>query len=197
MTFLHVLPIALLALAARISLQATADEWRSRSIYQVVTDRFAKSDGSTTAPCDPGLGEYCGGTWQGLIDHLDYVEGMGFSAIWISPVTQNLMENTPNLQSYHGYWQQDLESLNPSFGGPSDLKELANALQERDMLLMVDVVLGNMAYAGKPSEVDYSVFHPFDREEYFHSYCPMADEGSVTENREVNRHRPFITQNSP
>jgi hypothetical protein len=43
---------------------ATPAEWQSRSIYQVVTDRFARTDGSTTAPCDPGLGEYCGGTFQ-------------------------------------------------------------------------------------------------------------------------------------
>ena len=53
--------------------------WRSQSIYQVVTDRFARTDGSTTAPCD--LGDYCGGTWQGLINHLDYIQNMGFTAV--------------------------------------------------------------------------------------------------------------------
>ena len=54
-------------------------EWRPQSIYQVMTDRFARTDGSTTASCD--LGEYCGGTWKGLINKLDYIQNMGFTAV--------------------------------------------------------------------------------------------------------------------
>lgn len=57
-------------------------EWRAQSIYQVMTDRFARTDGSTTASCD--LSDYCGGTWEGLINHLDYIQGMGFTAVGIS-----------------------------------------------------------------------------------------------------------------
>lgn len=53
--------------------------WRAQSIYQVMTDRFARTDGSTTASCD--LSDYCGGTWQGLIKHLDYIQNMGFTAV--------------------------------------------------------------------------------------------------------------------
>jgi alpha-amylase len=60
---------------------ATADEWRSRSIYQVFTDRFALDDGSTTTPCDPVVGKYCGGSWQGVIKNLDYIQNMGFTAV--------------------------------------------------------------------------------------------------------------------
>ena len=54
-------------------------DWRAQSIYQIMTDRFARTDGSTTASCD--LGDYCGGTWEGLINHLDYVQDMGFTAV--------------------------------------------------------------------------------------------------------------------
>lgn len=57
----------------------TPAEWRRQSIYQVMTDRFARSDGSTTASCD--LDEYCGGTWIGLINQLDYIQQMGFTAV--------------------------------------------------------------------------------------------------------------------
>lgn len=53
--------------------------WRAQSIYQVVTDRFARTDGSTTASCD--LSDYCGGTWQGIIKYLDYIQNMGFTAV--------------------------------------------------------------------------------------------------------------------
>jgi alpha-amylase len=73
----------LLALLANLSyaIAATPEQWRSRSIYQVVTDRFARTDGSTSAACNPGLGMYCGGTWNGLIEKLDYIQGMGFDAV--------------------------------------------------------------------------------------------------------------------
>lgn len=65
-------------------------QWRAQSIYQVVTDRFARSDLSTTAPCDPAAQVYCGGTWKGLIAKLDYIKGMGFTAVWISPVVKQV-----------------------------------------------------------------------------------------------------------
>lgn len=57
-----------------VSDAATADEWKSRSIYQVMVDRFARTDGSTTAACDK-LYLFCNGTWAGLIDKLDYIQG--------------------------------------------------------------------------------------------------------------------------
>lgn len=69
-------------------------EWRQQSIYQVFTDRFARTDLSTTAPCEPSEGEYCGGTWQGLISKLDYIQGMGFTAVWISPVVEQIEGNS-------------------------------------------------------------------------------------------------------
>lgn len=50
---------------------------RYRSIYQVVTDRFARSDGQNP-PCDPSLRDYCGGTWRGIATKLDYIQEMGF-----------------------------------------------------------------------------------------------------------------------
>jgi hypothetical protein len=60
-------------------------EWRKQSIYQLLTDRFARTDGSTTASCDTQNGVYCGGSWQGVIDKLDYIQGMGFTAVRSPP----------------------------------------------------------------------------------------------------------------
>ncbi len=59
-------------------------EWRSQAIYQVITDRFARTDGSTTAECDALMGLYCGGSFQGIISKLDYVQNMGFTAVSIN-----------------------------------------------------------------------------------------------------------------
>ena len=61
---------------------ATAAEWRGKIVYQVLTDRLGRTDGSTTAACDPAEQIYCGGTWQGIIDKLDYIQNMGFTAVY-------------------------------------------------------------------------------------------------------------------
>lgn len=58
---------------AALAQGAGLEEWRSRSIYQVMVDRFARTDGSTDAQCV--LYEFCNGTWAGLIDKLDYIQG--------------------------------------------------------------------------------------------------------------------------
>ncbi|KEQ76988.1 putative alpha-amylase [Aureobasidium namibiae CBS 147.97] len=143
--------------------------WRAQSIYQVMTDRFARTDGSTTASCD--LGDYCGGTWQGLISHLDYIQNMGFTAVWISPVVENLNASTADGSSYHGYWAQNIYAVNTNFGSAADLVSLSEALHKRGMYLMVDVVTNHMGYAGCGDCVDYSIFNPFDKESYYHPFC--------------------------
>jgi alpha-amylase len=56
----------------------TQEQLRHRSIYQVLTDRFARSDGRWDAPCDLGARDYCGGDWKGIEGMLGYIQGMGF-----------------------------------------------------------------------------------------------------------------------
>ena len=80
-----------------------------------MTDRFARTDGSIDAPCDPIDGPYCGGTWRGIIDQLDYIQGMGFDAIYISPVTENLEGKTAYGEAYHGYWPTNIYEINKHF----------------------------------------------------------------------------------
>ena len=79
MKFFKVALVALASLASSVS-ALTPAQWRSQSIYQVLTDRFARTDGSTTATCNTGDQIYCGGSWQGIIDQLDYVPFFPFRA---------------------------------------------------------------------------------------------------------------------
>ncbi len=72
MKFFEAALVALVSLAPGVRALAPA-EWRSQSIYQVLTDRFAQADGSTTVPCNTENQVYCGGTWQGITNNLDYV----------------------------------------------------------------------------------------------------------------------------
>lgn len=65
-----------------------AEAWKQRSIYQILTDRFAIGGSGNGGPqLDYLSRQYCGGNWQGVIEKLDYIQGMGFDAIWISPVS--------------------------------------------------------------------------------------------------------------
>ncbi|KAF7933340.1 hypothetical protein EAE99_003225 [Botrytis elliptica] len=147
----------------------SAANWRAQSIYQVVTDRFARTDGLTTAACN--VNEYCGGTWKGIVAKLDYIQSMGFTAIWISPIVKNIEGDSVDGSSYHGYWAQNIYQVNPNFGTSADLKALSAALHARGMYLMVDVVTNHMAYMGSGSSVDYSIYTPFNSKSYYHSPC--------------------------
>lgn len=73
--------LSLAAACASTVSALTPAQWRGQSIYQVLTDRFARTDGSTSASCNTGDQNYCGGTWKGIINHLDYIQGMGFTAV--------------------------------------------------------------------------------------------------------------------
>lgn len=83
--------LTLAAASALLSVSdaATTEEWMSRSIYQVMIDRFAKTDGSTTATCET-LSEFCNGTWAGLINQLDYIQGEKKSADLLLALTARL-----------------------------------------------------------------------------------------------------------
>lgn len=136
------------SLAIPYVLSASPEQWRHRSVYQVLTDRFARTDNSTTAACNVADYEYCGGTWKGIEYNLDYIQDMGFDAVWISPVTKN----TP--AGYHGYYQTDLHKLNEHFGTEQDLKDLSSSLHRRGMYMMVDVVTNHFGSTSSAPDVD-------------------------------------------
>lgn len=167
--------VALFQSLFALSLAATQDEWRSRSIYQIVTDRFSKDESTKDWTCKLGLGQRCGGTWRGIQNRLDYVQNMGFDAIWISPVVKQVEKRTAYGDAYAGYWQQDLYSLDENLGTEDDLHALIADVHSRGMLMMLDVVVNHMAWAGNHKHVDYSKLHPFDDKKYYHKYCPISD----------------------
>lgn len=133
-------------------------EWRSRTIYQILTDRFAKTD-DNRSPCY-NLSNYCGGTFQGITNHLDYIQGMGFDAIWISPVVSNTHDG------YHGYWASNLYEINPYFGGADGLRALVDACHKRNIWVMVDIVANHMGNLDRPG--DFSQLHPFTDSSFYH-----------------------------
>lgn len=67
----------------------------------VLTDRFARTDGSTTAACNTGSQIYCGGTRQGIINHLDYIQNMGFTAVGDLSYTKSSSASARNIDGAH------------------------------------------------------------------------------------------------
>lgn len=177
LTYLNAIRAAIPSLDRSPSSQTlTLDEWKTFSIYQVVTDRFAlpPSNSFDNGSCPPGSQVYCGGTFQGITSKLDYIQGMGFDAIWISPI----VANTGGDKSYHGYWAQDLYAVNPNFGSADDLRTLSASLHERGMYLMVDVVANHMGPQSdhSPGTPEYArVYAPFDSPEHFHHFCTIRN----------------------
>ncbi|WP_292890658.1 alpha-amylase family glycosyl hydrolase [Nonlabens sp.] len=115
----------------------------SDAIYLIMPDRFANGDPSNDsvdqmsekANRDLKGGRH-GGDIQGMIDHLDYIDDLGATAIWSTP----LLEDNDERYSYHTYAQSDLYRIDPRYGSNADYKQLGDELHKRDMKLIMDYV---------------------------------------------------------
>jgi alpha-amylase len=141
------------------------DDWRDRTVYQLLTDRYANGDGSNdwnVSRDDSALARYQGGDWEGLMDRVDYLEELGVDTIWISPVFRNVEEDA-GVSSYHGYWPQSWRDTNPHFGDIAKLRELVDVMHQHDIAVIMDVVVNHMGQLfyydinmnGQPDITDY------------------------------------------
>ncbi|MBY8876459.1 pullulanase-type alpha-1,6-glucosidase [Actinacidiphila acidipaludis] len=127
--------------------------------YFVMPDRFANGDtgndrgglvGSrlTTGfdPTDKGF--YQGGDLKGLTQKLDYIKGLGTTAIWMAPIFKNKpVQGTGKDASagYHGYWITDFTQVDPHFGTNDDLRNLIAAAHAKGMKIFFDVITNHTA----------------------------------------------------
>jgi neopullulanase len=108
-------------------------------MYLIMIDRFADGDPTNDGPDhEADLAKprgWHGGDLRGILQHLDYLQQLGITTLWITPVYQN-----HGGQSYHGYGATDLYAVDEHFGSLNDLKDLASALHARHMKLVLDIV---------------------------------------------------------
>ncbi|MBU1238800.1 alpha-amylase [Myxococcota bacterium] len=124
--------------------KANVGDWRDEIIYQILVDRFYDGDKNNNFNVDPtAMAKYHGGDWQGIIDKLDYIESLGVTTLWISPVVKNV-ESDAGFGSYHGYWTQDFLEVNPHFGSLTDLRRLVDQCHRRDIKVILDVVTNHI-----------------------------------------------------
>lgn len=142
-------------------------EWREEFIYFLMVDRF--HDDNRRAPVLQAgrstgvqtLDGFYGGKIKGITNNLDYIAGLGCTAIWVSPVFEN------NAGAYHGYNINNYLNIDPNFGSKQDLIDLVNAAhafrkngQPWPIRIILDVVINhsgdNWAY---PNDDPYLYFN--------------------------------------
>lgn len=137
--------------------------WEGKTVYQIMTDRFANGDSGNDDGIDPAHHErFHGGDWQGVIDKLDYLEDLGADCIWLSCPYENDRDFFGN-DGYHGYWPHDFTAVEKSFGSEEKLRELVDKAHERGMKVLLDVVVNHTGY-NHPSVMDPSKRDWFHRE---------------------------------
>jgi glycosidase len=126
-------------------------DWRDQVIYFAMIDRFddgdTRNDDQHAGEFDPRDGaHYSGGDLAGLTRRLDYIRGLGATALWITPPVAHQWWNTrANYGGYHGYWADDFSKVDPHFGTLADYRTLADGLHARGMYLVQDIVVNHVA----------------------------------------------------
>jgi neopullulanase len=121
----------------------------SDAIYLLMPDRFA--NGNPANDNMPGMLEAAdrtnpdgrqGGDIQGIVNHLDHIAAMGFTAIWINP----LLENNQPRYSYHGYAMTDFYKVDPRFGTNEDYRQLVEEAGKKGMKIIKDKVFNHCGH---------------------------------------------------
>ncbi|TCK82673.1 glycoside hydrolase family 13 protein [Albibacterium bauzanense] len=113
-------------------------------IYLIMPDRFANGDPENdivkgmreTSLNRDSMYKRHGGDLQGIIDHLDYIEELGVTALWLNPVLENDQPTT----SYHGYANTENYKIDPRFGSNELYKKLVEESHKRGIKVIKDLV---------------------------------------------------------
>jgi neopullulanase len=115
-------------------------------LYLITPDRFANGDpgndgisGMKERPNRSFKGGRHGGDIEGIRQHLDYIAGLGFTAIWLNP----LLENDMAQYSYHGYSTTDFYKVDPRFGSNESYRQLAQETKAKDIKLIMDMIVNH------------------------------------------------------
>ena len=178
-------------------------EFRQETIYFIVVDRFYDGDPANNEGPNPELydpegkdwGKYWGGDLQGVIDKLDYLKDMGVSAVWLTPLFEQVEALFVEQAAIHGYWTKDFKRLNPRFIATGDnpsinqtqetkdtvFDKLVYELHQRNMKLVLDIVCNhsNPDFSGKKGElyddgVKIADFND-DEDDWYHHYGEVTN----------------------
>lgn len=149
-------------------------------IYLVTPDRFINGnpnndwvEGMKEKPNRMDKDGRHGGDIRGIINSLDYLQKMGFTAVWLNPVLENNMTRV----SYHGYSTTDFYKVDPRYGTNEEYRELNDELDKRGMKLIMDMI-----------------FNHCGSEHWWMDDLPMADWINNHPNYKITTHRRTVNQ---
>lgn len=154
---------------------ASPTSWRDEVIYFLLVDRFSDGkdrqrpllDRSNVAAARPtgwrwdnwsrsGRDRWQGGTIKGVESRLDYLAGLGVTALWLSPV----FKQRSHLDTYHGYGIQDFLDIDPRYGTRQDMVDLVAAAHDAGLRVVLDVIFNhsgsNWVYEGGHRKLPYT-----------------------------------------
>ena len=179
-------------------------------LYLIMPDRFA--DGDPKLDQIPMRQEYKvdrskpgarhGGDLAGIEQHLDYIEDLGVTAIWLNPVLENDMKGG----SYHGYATTDYYRVDPRFGTNEDYKRLIDKTHQKGMKVVMDMIFNHCGsdhpwMQDVPSHdwfnnLDHYVQTNHDKEAYFDPYVSDYDKSCMIDGWFVPT-MPDLNQKNP
>ena len=130
--------------------KATRSDFRDESIYFVMTTRFFDGDESNNVQCWDNQAANAGdppwrGDFKGLIEKLDYIKALGFTAVWITPIVENASG-----YDYHGYHAHDFSKVDHRYESKGvGFQELINAAHAKGMKIILDIVLNHTGNFGE------------------------------------------------
>ena len=174
------------------ALKATRTDFREETIYFLMTARFYDGDPSNTrvSPSyeSSGNSKYNDpsfrGDFKGLIEKLDYIKALGFTAIWITPPVLNR-----NYYDYHGYHAWDMTRIDGRLESPgATYQDLINEIHQRDMKIMQDIVLNHSGRYGLKGQCEVKYWGDRDDPEwgkdseinYYDEYNPNFEYDGVS-----------------
>jgi glycosidase len=179
-------------------------------IYLITPDRFANADpenDSIEGMEQTGINreepyDRHGGDIQGIIDHLDFIQELGMTAIWPNP----LLENDQPRESYHGYAITNHYQIDPRFGSLDLFRTLMDSLNRRNLKMVMDVVYNHLGdrhhlYTDIPDSSWFHFHDGFLKTNYrapslMDPYASKYDKHKMTDGW-FDTHMPDLNQDNP
>jgi len=140
-------------------------DWRDEVIYFIMTDRFfdgdmdnnetkLRLDDNTPLHDKNNIKRYHGGDLKGIADKADYLRKLGATAIWITPIVENVIEDSGST-GYHGYWAHDFSVVDSHLtsavnqDNTTDRKDyyktFVDTMHDNGILVIQDIVVNHIA----------------------------------------------------
>jgi glycosidase len=175
---------------ANAAVKKTDRKWQDESIYYITVDRFNDGDSKNAPDVDSKNPlAYNGGDFQGIIDKLDYIKDMGFTAIDLTPIFDNAEK------SYDGYSIQSFYKTDEHFGSIHTFKKLVKEAHKRQIKVMIDFVANSVApthpWVNDPAKQNW--FHPKKEGNVSSDNQQVLEKSWIDGQPDLNQENPEVT----